>query len=349
MIHLLICPEFPPGAGGGIGTYASNIAQILAQRGDTVHVIGPLVKQAREPREQAQDGRLIIHRFESAGDRNTHPSQAFAWEAARLAEHLVETAGIEIIEAQEYQAPLYYFLKRRAEGFGPATKPPVVVHLHSPTELIARHNDWPLERPDLRSAAQREEYCIRSADALLSPSRLLAGAVEERYGLEAASVKVIPYPLGEVEELPRDPRVWSAGSILFMGRLEPRKGALEWIEAARQAATEHPRLIFDFVGCNVLGPNRVVGWRRLQERIPVRQLRNFHFHGYQPHERALRCLGRARIARKCVIEASSATGIPRVTVCEADSRRTVCPFRRPARISLWSTIPAIRRVSLTSS
>src|SRR5262245_7167620 len=119
MRHLLICPEFPPVAGGGIGTYADTTARLLARRGERVHVIG-LGTGVRPRTESHEDGRLIVHRipwspqFRGARDLLGLPfrPKPFGWQAALLAERIVQEEQIDVIEAQEYQAPLYWFQVR---------------------------------------------------------------------------------------------------------------------------------------------------------------------------------------------------------------------------------------------
>jgi hypothetical protein len=106
------------------------------------------------------------------------PAQWFAWRAGRLAEILAGREGIDVIEAQEWEAPLYFLLLRRALGLGPARRPPAIVHLHSPTELIFRYNEWPWSRPEYLPMRRLEAYVIGAADALLCPSRYLASLCE---------------------------------------------------------------------------------------------------------------------------------------------------------------------------
>src|SRR5262245_61139267 len=158
MKHLLICREYPPAPSGGIGTYAANIARLLAEGGEVVHVISQQWERAHREVEEQRQGRLIIHRvpFQDWASvlRNQHhpamkgqiertlfssafPAQCFSWQASLLAERIVEDESIDVIEAQDYEAPLYYLQLRRALGIGPKKQPPCFVHLHSPTELVA--------------------------------------------------------------------------------------------------------------------------------------------------------------------------------------------------------------------
>jgi hypothetical protein len=98
-----------------------NIAQLLAESGETVHVIGQLSERAPRVVEEEWQGRLIIHRIplddwtalwgtkpnpalqsrEALGlfHSNFYP-QFFSYEACMLAEKLIVEEGIDVIEGQ---------------------------------------------------------------------------------------------------------------------------------------------------------------------------------------------------------------------------------------------------------
>ncbi len=270
MNHLIISREYPPSAYplGGIGTYVAHIAHLLAEHGETVHVIGQQWAGAPLAREVQCDGKLIIHRvsleqplpstpsegFEHAGEilramaQSDLWTQAFSWQAALLAESLVNEAAIDCIEGQDWEAPLYYFLLRRSMGLGPRRTPPCFVHFHTPTQFICHYNDWSIGRPWHLTMKRLEDYAIQSADAALCPSRFLTGQMEAHYGLEAGSVEHIPLPIGRTQFITRSPEVWRAGTICYFGRMEPRKGVMEWIEAAVSVARVRKNLRFEFIG-----------------------------------------------------------------------------------------------------
>jgi len=314
--HLIICREYPPAPSGGIGTYVDHISRLLAESGETVHVIGQMWAGAEEAREERVAGRLIIHRipFEDwiAPGRKQHPAirsheaiglyessvppQSFSWQASLLAEHLIEQEGIDIVEAQEYEAPLYYLQLRRSLGLGPKRQPPCIIHLHSPSEFIAHYDDWDEHHPAHTTAKRLEDDSILWADALLCPSRYLAREVEARYALENGSVQVIPYPLGDPPLIERDPRTWEQGTICYLGRLERRKGILEWIDAAVSVAPEFPTVTFEFIGANVLGTSHMSGEEIVRGRIPEDLRTRFHFHSHQQRALLPNLLAGARMA-----------------------------------------------------
>jgi glycosyltransferase involved in cell wall biosynthesis len=315
MRHLIVCPEYPPAPipPGGIGTYALHIARLLAERGETVHVIGQRWHGAPRTFEARYDGRLLIHRVghgdrtDGAVDRDsagvtsqllasTAPGELFAWQAALLAEQLVERDEIDVIEAQEWQGPLYYFQLRRALGEGPARKPPVIVQLHSPTEFIFLHNDWDITRPDYLPARRREDYSISAADAWLCPSAFLARQAEARYGMRDGAIHVIPLPVGGNPVVERDAATWARGSICYIGRLEPRKGVIEWVDAAVAVARDDPTVHFDFIGADLPYAAGTSVHELVGRRIPDALTPRIRFHGEQPRSRLPEFLSRARMA-----------------------------------------------------
>lgn len=317
MKHLIISREYPPAAypSGGIGTYTHNITRSLAEAGETVHVIGHRWDGAPLQREESYGGRLVVHRValkDAVGGteasverwrsevkalcRSRFPAQWFSLQAALLAERLIEEEGIDVIEGQEWEAPLYYFLLRRALGLGPRRRPPCFVHLHSPMEFIVHFNGWDMAKPQFTLMKRMEDYCIRAADAWLCPSNFLARQCEARYRLPSGSVQVIPLPVGHTPFIARDLDTWERGSICYVGRLEPRKGVIEWVDAAVRVASETPAVTFDFIGSDMPAGsfNTDVSMRRyLQARIPRSLRRRFRFHGPVPRERLPRFLARA--------------------------------------------------------
>jgi glycosyltransferase involved in cell wall biosynthesis len=317
MKHLIVSREFPPAPAGGIGTYVYHISRMLAEIGETVHVIGQLWEGADREIEEHCAGRLVVHRipFEdwttflrprpnrrmrSGIERDLFgselPACCFSWQASLLAERLVSEEGIDVIETQDYEAPLYYFQLRRSRGLGPKRRPPCIVHLHSPTEFIGRYNEWDMTLPRWETAKRMEELSIVAADGLLCPSGFFARQAQIRYGLPQDRVEIIPYPLGARPRIERASDIWSKGAICFVGRLERRKGILEWLGAASAVAQQYPSARFEFVGANVVGANRILSEELIDRAIPRRVHGQFTFHGEVARSALPQFLAQARIA-----------------------------------------------------
>jgi len=97
MKHLIISREYPPAPypPGGIGTYVANIARLMADQGETVHLIAQRWEGAPNAREVAHDGRLIIHRI----GQNDLPPTDRAGQAPRL---LCELEGLKNTASYKY-------------------------------------------------------------------------------------------------------------------------------------------------------------------------------------------------------------------------------------------------------
>ena len=292
------------------------MASLLARAGETVHVIGHRFPGAPKPREEFEAGHLIVHRIaldQPASDGGTNspsrydaqvpeallascfPAQAFSWQAALLAERLIEREGIDVIEAQEWEAPLYYLQMRRAQGLGPLKRPPCVVHIHSPAEKIFAANDWDTMVADYLPAVSMEAYSIGAADAILCASRYVAEEARLRYEINVSRLNVIPYPLGDTPWIPRSVNIWSGDSICHVGRLEPRKGVIELAAAATLLAEECPNLEIEFVGDDT--PLHVTGGATVGEtiraRTPRKVRRRFRFRGGADRRGVVDSLSRA--------------------------------------------------------
>jgi glycogen synthase len=124
----------------------------------------------------------------------------------------------------------------------------------------------------------------------------LAKQAEEHYGITAGTVEVIPYPIGESALLQRDQDIWEKGTICYVGRLEPRKGVLEWIDAAVAVAREHPTVKFEFIGRNILGVNRISSDDILRQLVPRDLASRFLFHDAQERSTIGSFLRKARLA-----------------------------------------------------
>ncbi len=347
MKHLIVSREYPPAAypPGGIGAYVANIARLMAEQGETVHVIGQRWKDAPEARESLHDGRLIVHRIgeddipeavamgadariaqELDGLKESDfPAQWFAWHAAFLAERLIDGEGIDVVEGQDWEAPLYYLLLRRALGIGSQKHPPCIVHLHSPSKII-RHYNGAMGAPRQYAPMKRmEEFSINAADALLCPSHYFARQCREHFGLGSDRVTVIHLPVGFTPLVERGPEIWARGSICFVGRLEPRKGIIEWIEAAARVASEDSDVHFDFVGADIWGLKRIF-LRRLPRRLRPR----FRFHGSVSRGELLGFFARAN----CAVVPSRWENFPNVCIEAMSSGLPVIATRLGGMVEL---------------
>jgi glycosyltransferase involved in cell wall biosynthesis len=319
----LVSFEYPPFHGGGIGTYAGIMSRHLARAGNEVHVVanGWGGEYGGDDPAAGIEG-LTVHRLHAL-DRSYQPvaprdqaddpmgaicrrvEKSLYWSVlvADELERLHREVGLDVVEFPECFAEGFTALRRRAAGLDFADLA-MCVHLHTP---IRDHTELNLGRtwePWFRRRVEMEELCIRVADRLSSPSRSLAGIVADRLRLDPGRhpCDVIPYAMDFDEARPEN-GVGPADtpSLLFVGRLEPRKGVVELVDAAVRVMREHPTVTVHLLGRDCAAgavPGSMA--EHLRRRIPAELTARFVFEGLRPRAEVL---ARYRAATACVFAA----------------------------------------------
>ncbi|MDZ4720528.1 MAG: glycosyltransferase [Roseiflexaceae bacterium] len=244
----LLTSETPQEYAGGIARYADTFARVAGGAGHEVTLIARMQEQTDT--QLAPGVRLIgfVPRYEqrhipqhsSRPDQHpTYPDNVIgAWPGLsyQLAETVLDvlrnTPAPDIIEVQEFGGFPYYLLQRKLTERGPLEHIPVLAHLHTAYYDLLKINQEPRYRFPEYWIGQMEKFCIRAADALLSPSKFLADHTRRTLGNDLA-ITTIPYPmllppasLDTIEAIP--------GEIVCVGRLELRKGTLSLLAACAE-------------------------------------------------------------------------------------------------------------------
>jgi hypothetical protein len=163
--------------------------------------------------------------------------------------------------------------------------------------MVWRHNDWSQSNPFLLNMRRQEEHCLATADALLCPSDYLKRGLADHYGLDRSSITTIPYPIGELHGSPLTvSEGQDDGPVLYVGRIEARKGLFEFVDAAVAVARQTPDVHFEFIGSDVHGPDGASTRVALERRIPHAMQRRFTFAGALPRRELWARYAAARFA-----------------------------------------------------
>src|SRR4051812_13154333 len=227
----LVSREFAPFFGAGIGTYAAQMGAAWAAAGHEVHVVtgqhrGLLEAGAAFPPS------MRFHTVRPAPARTRlgrvrRDFEAYTLGAREALRRLHAMAPLDYIEFPDYWAEGLAALRSRRSR-GEFTGAIMGVRLHTPTRICRRLNREP---GDAGAAAlqEAEEWSIRAADAVVSPTRPLLEMVEAEMGPLPRIRRVVSYPFSSdsAGELLAGPareadRAGDVPVVLYFGRLEHR-------------------------------------------------------------------------------------------------------------------------------
>ena len=240
----LTSTEYPPEV-GGIGRWTADLAGELARGGHEVHVV---TAAAGPPAIRFEDG-CWIHRLGYADlgipELEGSPLAGLLYRLA-IVQHEVDRlrreAGIEIVSGGVWNS------EGRFAGLDRSL--PAILTLHTSLEKIASmHPSW-TELPHTRQTIALEHRTLARARFVLANSE--ASLNDARSRLDPATLEatwVVPHGVrdrrGEVERSRGDDgRV----RLLFVGRLERRKGVDVLLEVAPALLRDHPELEIVLVG-----------------------------------------------------------------------------------------------------
>jgi glycogen synthase len=247
--------ELPPATGGGgIGTYLVHVVSMLVEGGHDIEVFAGAGGGGEGSRKE---GEVLVHRF-----------------GATVGEFLDQVGGVvrdrhslsafDVAEAPE-------FFAQGAAVMQLAPDLPVVVKLHTPSCVVDRYNfnplpfrsrlrwrigalrrlKWPqpLPRlPEYSAADDPEAVTTRMADQISAPTEAIWNLLRKEWELPAEKRFDVPYPFRPDERMLALPISRSTSTLLFLGRLEGRKGVVELVHALRRVLRKCPKLRVRFVG-----------------------------------------------------------------------------------------------------
>jgi glycogen(starch) synthase len=285
---LFLTQEYPPETGmGGIGTYTRAVAHALAHAGHRIVVLSAAVPPQKTYAYE-ENGvhvvRVARRKFEIPILRRLWityaPWTKHQWEyifsVTSELSRLVRAHNIDVIEAPEIWAEgLAYSWRRRV---------PIVVKFHTPL-FLTRQLDGMYETRDWHWVDRADAWWVRRADAYISASANLADIVAAKYHLPRAQIAVIPEAV-EIECFTPAPNSTNASqTVLYVGRLEPRKGVFTLVEAIPQVLADFPEARFVFVGADYPVNGQSCRAQMLEKLRASGTLERVEFVGKLPHER----------------------------------------------------------------
>ncbi len=291
----MLSREYPPQGHGGIGQWTREVAVGLAARGHEVTVIARALDGA--PGIDFVEG-VWVHRIDAA-DITAEEAQAFAPAPPALTAYsLALHREIERIDARRgfdlISGPIADLEPMASLAL---SAKPVVVSLHTTYRLSLPHKPEWLANADylarhVEPAIACENRLIAQAPHVLANSRAILADIEATHGLviDRARVETVPHGISDLA-LAAPPRAPADGDVhlLFVGRLEARKGADALLAALPGLLIRHPNLVAHLVGDDTIPVGETTLRRRYEADNASRPgvLARTHFYGALPRDAVL--------------------------------------------------------------
>lgn len=261
MTLVLVSRDYPPNHRGGIATFSRDLAEALAAEGHQVHVIAESSTHSRV--ELA--GGVWVHRValrEQALSwdalERAIPQEIWNWCATALdeARRIASARRIDLVEAPVWDAEGAAFL---LDGQWPlVTSLHTTLHFSLQGRAELREDAAWMARFGRPMLALEKELMQRS-QAIRANSAAIRRDIEQAYDFrfDDASLRLVPLGMADLRAAqvpaPAAPaRAGGALTVLFVGRLEARKGIDVLLAAIDPLLARHPQLRFRLLGDDTL-------------------------------------------------------------------------------------------------
>lgn len=247
-LHLcLLSQDYPPRPMGGVGRWVHSLATGLAGAG---HVVRVLTRGEDHDTVDLEDGvwvhRMVVRHHDLPDVHPGVPQELWNYSSTLRAElhRIHERRPVDLVQFPNWDA----------EGIAVVIegKMPTVVGLVTPLRSVLAHDPRLQESdPKIAGLMRAEEYCYAHADAFMASGPGILEEIDRRYGVtfppERTGVVALGLPDHSADAAPST-APGDAVEILFVGRLEPRKGIDTLLECAPGLLAAHPNVRLSIVG-----------------------------------------------------------------------------------------------------
>jgi len=252
----LVSKEYPPEGRGGIANYVHRLAHGLAEEGHEVSVIaGPAENDASTRSPPSSSHAPQLFRVENRRLPLPPPVRRKArgiwnllersWAVDREIARLERLQGpFDVVEMPNWGAEgLCYCFRQRA---------PLVIRLSTPLAQVSFLKEGRSDRLGLRLACFLEALPARHAACIIANSEFIAQYCSELYRMSNVEPVVIPQgiPVPVSPPVARKTREESV-TVLYVGRLEKRKGIDRLLHAIPKVVREAPYCRFVIAGDDI--------------------------------------------------------------------------------------------------
>ncbi|MAT55378.1 MAG: hypothetical protein CMN32_12940 [Saprospirales bacterium] len=278
---IYVCNEYPPTTHGGIGVIVKDLAEGLTEKGHSVAVIGsdPLIKTGRQEYENGVwVTRLPMKEYWSwrIGRFTISPEPILSrkYLSAQL-EKLIKIFKPDLVESFDWSGPLW---KK------PSVK--LVVRMHGANTA---HQVFENKRPS-RVLSYFERRNLEFADSLCAVSQHI-GELTLRALDQRGKRFTCLYNFVDTDKFkPLKTITTDQSKLLYVGRIHPRKGLLEFFHILKELFKINTNIHFELAG-----PYNDSYKQELIKILPPHQRDKVHFLGKIPHGELPALINSARL------------------------------------------------------
>ncbi|WP_343714547.1 glycosyltransferase [Inquilinus sp.] len=273
--YCFLSQEYPPGRTGGIGRYVHQAARSIAAFGHHVHV---LTSGEGHDRVDFESG-VWVHRLLARPEQAPPLPAGLVVPAPIWAASSTMTQAVATIDGKRpvsaVVAPTW-----DCESIGPIVdgRFPVCTSLHTTLRSwLESHREFAENAEYMRDFGQPmlvlERHVLQHSDRILANSIAIVRQIQEGYGFtfEPERLSLVPHGLEDWSDLPvESPPDLAPGTcrMLFVGRLEARKGIDVLLDVARSVLSKYPHAHLDIVGNDTIRRPDGMTWRAAFEADP---------------------------------------------------------------------------------
>lgn len=256
----LISKYYPPYGNGGVATYTRQLAEGLVNKGHNVFVVTSgmpememelngvrLIDVASVSNTSLEDGNSIFD-FIPTDYSVTKNNLIHSLKVSLIVENLFNKGLITIMES-----PLWDYEGLIASNIDGLKS---FVRLETPLKVAAETQNWKWNN-DFELSSRLEKYFIEKCSAVIAISEDIKDRIEYLYDINWGLLQVTSIPLGingeDLNEIGANSlrrQVDNKINILFLGRLERRKGIDILLRAALNICEKHSNVQFTIAGNN---------------------------------------------------------------------------------------------------
>jgi glycosyltransferase involved in cell wall biosynthesis len=274
-------PGYPLiGREGGIGTYTYHLAHGLAGLGHEVHVLTPGLASP-----VCSDGGVTVHLTREGYfpivDRIV-PGAGSSCKIGAAMMRLVSRHRLDVVEFPNYEGHALWYARSR-----PA---PLVVRLHT-SSLESQGIDGIRARYSDRWDVRRERWSSLAADLLVTHSLAHRERMADELSIDPRRIAVVPHGITVYPDFRRPPAREDELTVVYLGRMERRKGTMDLLLAIPDVLREVPRARFVLIGTDRAHcPGGRTHARFVEEEFPAQVRERIRFEGHLPAEEVVRRL-----------------------------------------------------------